>query len=238
MKFGGHSLRLCLLLCMAAPMIPATAAPAAQSVYPLLKDASWTYQVTTQRTGKQAYQTYAVINVEEVGRYKYYDIAKGKSARAAKIYLSEDAGRFFVDGYEKKLLITDSNVWFDPSPALFSAPLQPGRKARTQLTARGFLLKRSVCIEAEVIATEKIVTPAGIFEALRVHISTTGRHKTRQHDIWFVPGVGIAKYTGPQKEAILTACNIPKQKEPRAQSLPKLKKNDEAHVQFTGFSGR
>jgi len=236
LNFRNAARRLGLLVGMAMQVMAFQAAAAA--TYPLAKDASWTYQVTSTGSGRKTVRTFAVVNVEKVGRYKYYDIARGKSKKAGKIFFSEDNGKYYLDGYKRRMLITGSNVWFEPSLALLNSPLTPGLKKHIDLTARGFLFRRSLRIDAEVARKEEVVTPAGRFDALCVHVGMKGRRNEQCCDVWFVPGVGVVKYKGERREAVLIAYVIPKAAAPQAHVPTPRQKKREAPVQFTGFTSR
>ena len=156
--------------------------------FPLRLHDWWKYR-STQASGATSEFTLTVIAEE-----------KRPDGTLHRIVELSNPNPLIRDGYVKspaRVLLADEEYLggggktaFEPPRTILELPLRPGASWRWSGTGRG-----GIRIEesSEVLASERIETPAGRFDAAKVvtHIEQGGAHATKTS--WYAPGIGLVR---------------------------------------------
>lgn len=170
------------------------------SAAPLPKDAPKELYFPTTKGAKLVYKTGDAEEVEVITSVELKDgetivtvcreLEGGKEAPYCKLSASADGLRLLEAGNGAK---------YDPPLLVLRAPAKAGEKWDVDSSLRGGEVKGS----RTVVGMEKVVVPAGTFDAVKVEAAYTNGGEQRQGTYWYVQGIGPVKSINGDRTRIL-----------------------------------
>ncbi|HTM21111.1 MAG TPA: hypothetical protein VL172_11400 [Kofleriaceae bacterium] len=194
------------------------------SLFPLVIDATWTYQVTDVSTNVVEQKSQTVEALEDVGGDKAgitaYRLRTEKAGGGYTISWQEDTGDAVIRHREQNFDSLDAmqmDSYFVPSKLRVDqsdAHVADGAAWDDSYQEQNHDIVAGTTITADKVdhwtvmaSVESVTVPAGTFTALHVHRTNSVTFSDKQY--WFVPGVGKVKETGDSQIELLSDYTIP-----------------------------
>jgi len=182
-------------------------APSVGTYFPLTAGKTWTYSYTLDGTTSTV--TFSAKGVTSINGMSGYQIQQSSTDSIWYTLAAEGISEVGEEHDQESSPIQPMS----PAKILIPATTTAGN-TWNQTYQESFIGSSGTSIEnltsaGSVVGMESITVPAGVFNALHIHIGTTGDN-TSTYDYWYAAGVGMVKTIGSggqQRQILLVSHN-------------------------------